>query len=75
MRIVNKIESSTDDSLVNVYFTVKQTKKRKSIASKAKSTNATAPAPENNVAENISAKKQQDKRISKRATKSEVSGR
>ena len=63
--------SSSDDSLVDVNATAKQTKMRKSIASKAKSNNATASAPENNVAENL----QHDKRVSKRATKGQVSGR
>ena len=68
-------ESSTDDSLINDNFTTKQTKKRKSIASKAKPNNTTASAPENSVVKNISLDKQQDKRISKRATKGQVSGR
>ena len=64
-------ESSTDDSLIDVNFNAKQTKTRKSIASKVKSNNATASAPENNVAENL----QHDKRVFKRATKGQVSSR
>ena len=64
-------ESSTDDSLVDANATAKQTIMRKSIASKAKSNNATASAPENSVAENL----QHEKRVSKSATKGQVSGR
>ena len=63
-------ESSTDDSLVDVNYNAKQSKMRKSIASKAKLNNATASAFENN-----SFKLQHDKRVSKRATKGQVSGR
>ena len=63
-------ESSTDDSLVDVNYNAKQSKMRKSIASKAKLNNATASAFENN-----SCKLQHDKRVSKRATKGQVSGR
>ena len=56
-------------------MTAIKTKKRKSIASKAKSKNATASALENSVGENISLEKQQDKRNSNRVTKGQVSGR
>ena len=64
-------QSFTDNSIVNVNVTAKLSKKRKSIASKAKSNNATASAPENSVAENL----HHDNRVSKRAIKSQVSGR
>ena len=68
-------ESSTDDSLVKVNFTAKQTKKRKSISSIANLKNATASALENSVGKNISLEKQQNKRTLNRVTKGQVSGR
>ena len=68
-------ESSTDDSLVDVKLTSKQTKMRKSIASKANSKNATASALENRIDENNSLENQQDKLISNRVTMGQVTGR
>ena len=49
-------ESFTDESLLDVNDTAKQTKKRQSIASNTKSNNATALIPENNLAESLPVK-------------------
>ena len=68
-------ESSTDDSLVDVSVTAKQTKKRRSIASKANSNNATASVFANNVANSFRIEQQQNRRVSKRETKGQFSSR